>query len=105
MSSTINQAQSQGDGVVAQLGISIEPLASLLPQLPPNRPSTQAPDPKVLAERIAENLFDYLSSFFSDPRAITPDSAVPMGAIKKWYEVFMGKIARGGTGFLEKVPS
>jgi hypothetical protein len=97
------QIIAQGNqGVVAQLGISIEPLQSLLAQLPPTTIAPAQQDPKVLAERIGKHLFDYLSSFFPDPRAITPDSAVPMGAIKKWYDVFLGKLARSGTGFLEK---
>ncbi len=96
-------------GIIAQIGISLEPLASLESQFQSTGISgvqAAAPsaltDPKLLAEKVAKNLFDYLGSFFPDPRAIGPDSAVPMGAVKRWYEMFIGKLERGGIGFLER---
>jgi hypothetical protein len=33
---------------------------------------------------------------------MSPDVAVPMSVIAKWYESFMGKIRAGGVGFLER---
>lgn len=70
------------------------------------KPGPQNPlsDPTVLAERIVKHLFNYVSGFVSGPGGgITPDSAVQMGVIAKWYENFIGKVKAGGVSFLENV--
>jgi len=97
----------QQGGVTAILGISIEPLSNVHQQISSlpsaiatrstNNPSA---DPTILAERIVKHLFNYISGFVSGG-AVTPESAVPMAVIARWYDSFMGKIRAGGVGFLE----
>jgi len=81
----------------AILGLSIQPLHSI--QLPIVPKATNS-NPEIIAQKIANHLFTYLSSFFPDPTALTPESVVPIAAIKKWYELFLGKLRVGGIGFL-----
>lgn len=57
-------------------------------------------DATVLAERIVKHLFNYLSGFASGG-PLTPDVAIPMGTIVRWYESFISKIKNSGIGFLE----
>jgi hypothetical protein len=60
-----------------------------------------AKDPTLLAERIVKHLFNYVSGFVGGS-GVTPEVAVPMSIIAKWYESFMGKVRAGGIGFLER---
>ncbi|KIJ89527.1 hypothetical protein K443DRAFT_16021 [Laccaria amethystina LaAM-08-1] len=75
----------QQNDVTATLGPSIEPLSEIqsqmqtLHQLSPNQVSE-----------------------FTGGSGMSPDVAVPMSVIAKWYESFMGKIRAGGVGFLER---
>jgi protein Hikeshi len=57
-------------------------------------------DPTVLAERIVKHLFNYVSGFVGG--GVTPESAVPMSVIAKWYDSFMSKVRARGVGFLER---
>jgi len=112
------------EDTTAIVGISIEPLELIYPQLQSigilssNTPNTSAestgtsttltrppPDPTLLAERIVRHMFNYLSGFASSSgisTGIGPDTAVPMSLIKKWYEVFINKVKNSGVGFLER---
>ncbi|KZT36277.1 DUF775-domain-containing protein [Sistotremastrum suecicum HHB10207 ss-3] len=95
---------TSNDDLTALLGISVEPIDSVRSQIsamPPSKdPTTSA---VTTAEKIAQHLFTYLSSFFPDPSRLSPDAVVPMAAIKKWYDVFLGKVrASGGTAFLDQ---
>lgn len=56
----------------------------------------------MFAERIVKHLFNYISGFVSGGM-VTPETAVPMSVIAKWYEAFMAKVKAGGVGFLENV--
>ncbi|KAF9525256.1 hypothetical protein CPB83DRAFT_818788 [Crepidotus variabilis] len=94
--------------VIAILGLSIEPLAQLQVQLASlqsagvlveSRPDLTR-DPAALAERIVKHLFNYISGFTGG--GVTPEVAVPMSLIAKWYESFLGKVRAGGVGFLER---
>ncbi|KAJ3807865.1 DUF775-domain-containing protein [Lentinula aff. lateritia] len=100
----------------AVLGISIEPLTHILPQLQSQSTPSQVqaphhtnsaaiarlpPDPTLLAERIVRHLFNYISGFASSS-SLGPDITVPMGMIAKWYEVFLSKVKNSGTAFLER---
>ncbi|KAH7928867.1 DUF775-domain-containing protein [Leucogyrophana mollusca] len=112
------QAQpSSASDVTAVLGFSIEPLvqiASQVASLPASQVNsllsqhsamTKAPDPSLLAERIAKHLFNYVSGFVpggGGRGGVTPDSVVPMGVIARWYESVLAKIKAGGVGFLER---
>ncbi len=93
--------------VTAILGLSIEPIASIESQmaaLPSTvaKPGTSlANNPTLFAEKIVKNLFNYLSGF-SGGGAMSPEVAVPMGLIVKWYENFMAKVRNGGVAFLER---
>ena len=59
-------------------------------------------DPTVLAEKIVKNLFNYVSGFVGgNGQSITPDSAVPMGLLAKWYEGFVLKVKSNGASFLD----
>lgn len=92
-------------GPVALIGISVEPIDAVLAQcatLNSSSAKTSAVskpvDATLMAERVAKNLFNYLSSFASGSG---PDSTVTLGAITKWYEYFMSKVKTTGLGFLE----
>jgi protein Hikeshi len=89
----------------AVLGLSIEPLSQILPQLASLGTSTSASntsirDPIVLADKIVKNMINYISSFVGGV-VLTPDLVVPMKLVQQWYESFQGKLRAGGTGFLE----
>ncbi|KAF8895910.1 hypothetical protein CPB84DRAFT_1731688 [Gymnopilus junonius] len=104
--STFSTVQTPGQqDVTAILGLSIEPLAQIQAQLQ-SLPSSVVSgldlsrDPTKLAERIVKHLFNFISGFTSGP--LSPDVAVPMGIIAKWYEMFLSKVRAGGIGFLER---
>lgn len=97
-------------GVTAMLGLSIEPLDQILQQVA-GLPSAQlaprrdlAADATKMAERIVKHLFNYISGF-AGGSALTPDVAIPMGTIVRWYETFVSKIRNSGVGFLENQES
>jgi len=93
--------------VTAILGLSIEPLAQIQAQLQ-SLPGPVAVsgvdltrDPTLLAERVVKHLFNYISGF-SGSGALSPDMAIPMTVVAKWYENFLAKVRAGGVGFLER---
>jgi protein Hikeshi len=101
--------------VTALLGLAIEPLEQIMQEvaaLPSNQSQIQGSnsnqlqranptaDAVVLAERIVKHLFNYLSGF-ANGNALTPDVAIPMGTIVRWYESFVSKVRNSGVGFLE----
>lgn len=107
MFSSTPLANSGDDNAV--LGLSIEPLQEIQSQLASIPSATvksvvadPTRDPTILAERIAKHLFNYISGFVGGGGGVTPELAVPMSVVAKWYETFMGKVRAGGTGFLER---
>ncbi|KIY49702.1 DUF775-domain-containing protein [Fistulina hepatica ATCC 64428] len=96
-----SSGSTEGD-VTAVMGISIEPLDVIAANAPNGTlvPVVKTPDTTLLAERIVKHLVNYVSGFATS--AITPDTAIPMGLIMRWYESFLSKIRAGGTGFLER---
>jgi protein Hikeshi len=94
--------------VTAKLGLSIEPLHEIAAQMAalpsaigkPNQDPSR--DPTLLAEKIVKNLLNYLSGFTGGGGPMSPDVAVPMGLIVKWYEGFMTKVKNSGISFLER---
>lgn len=108
--STLSSAAAAND-VTAVLGIAIEPIQAVEAQISAQtsgastdnqlvKAGTLTPgllDPSVLAERIVKHMFTYLSSFGS----VSPDTAVPLNIIRKWYDNFLVKVRSGGVGFLE----
>lgn len=101
--------------VTAVLGFAIEPIEAVAAQvaaLPANtmnatldaatsmsRSVNRSGDPTSLAEKIAGNLFNFISSFTP---GLSAESVVPMSLIARWYEVFVSKLRVGGMGFLDK---
>ncbi|EDR10546.1 uncharacterized protein LACBIDRAFT_293582 [Laccaria bicolor S238N-H82] len=105
--SAFSQQGALQTDVTATLGLSIEPLSEIQLQMQTLPSALTKPgvdmmrDPTVLAERIVKHLFNYVSGF-TGGAGMSPDVAVPMSVIAKWYESFMGKIRAGGVGFLER---
>ena len=92
------------------LGLSIEPLDQIVQQVA-NLPSAVAAprsnpvsDATLMAERIVKHLFNYISGF-AGGNALTPEVAIPMGTIVRWYESFISKVKNSGVGFLESQDS
>ncbi|KAH8916673.1 DUF775-domain-containing protein [Atractiella rhizophila] len=86
--------------VTATLGLSLEPLSSCLAQvstLPSASNSANAPqtDAVGLAQKVAKNLFNYLSGFGSGNGEV-------MQVVEKWYRGFEGKVRSGGVAWLER---
>lgn len=100
--------QTSGADVTAILGLAIEPLDQIQVQMSTlNSTLVKATpdltkDPKILADRIVKHLFNYVSSFIGSSGTVTPDVAVPMSIVGKWYDSFMSKLKAGGVGFLER---
>ncbi|KAJ7121056.1 hypothetical protein C8R44DRAFT_171579 [Mycena epipterygia] len=93
--------QAPAEEVTAILGLSIERLADIAPQLPTTvAKSEPLRDATLLAERIVKHLFNYVAGFTGG--AVSADVAVPMTLIVKWYESFVGKVRNGGVGFLDR---
>jgi protein Hikeshi len=99
------------------LGISIEPLSSVDSQVQSLHPTSSSmtiarlpPPITVVAQRIAKNLFNYLSSFATQnlpPGVMTlgglrPDATyVPLKAFEDWWSKFNHKV-ESDPGFLER---
>jgi protein Hikeshi len=87
------------------IGIAIEPLPQIQAQLQSlpstiSKPSVLA-DPARLAEKIAKNLLNYISSF-TGATAVAASQAPVLSLAEKWYENFNNKIRNVGIGFLER---
>ncbi|KAG6841485.1 hypothetical protein C0991_010673 [Blastosporella zonata] len=106
-SSTGTPTLPNANDVTAVLGLAIEPLPQIQAQLanlaqPLSKTTTPQQDATLLAERIVKHLFNYVSGFVGGNGGVSPDLAVPMSVLAKWYEVFLGKVRAGGVGFLER---
>ena len=116
--SSAMQAAPTTVDVTAILGFSLEPLEQIQNQISSMPASSSAanahlnaggaiskpgPDATLLAERIAKNLFNFVSGFAPGGGVgmVTADTVVPMGVIAKWYEKFLSKVKAGGVAFLE----
>ncbi|RDB28123.1 Protein OPI10 [Hypsizygus marmoreus] len=103
--SSASSGMQQDNDVTAVLGLAIEPLQQVqaeIARLPSAVAKPAHPDPTVLAERIVKNLFNYVSGFVGGTGGVTPELAVPMRLIIRWYEMFINKVRVGGIGFLER---
>ena len=93
----------------AVVGISIQPLDVVLAQVAalsgaavpesvaltrPNR----SKDPAVLAQCIAQNLFNFLSSFES----VGDGVLVRLTDLERWYDKLVKRLGNEGIGFLER---
>ncbi|KAG7451545.1 DUF775-domain-containing protein [Guyanagaster necrorhizus] len=102
-----NLSMNDSGDVAAILGLSIEPVHAIesqlaaLPYALTKSGNDLSINPTLLAEKIVKNLFNYVSGF-TGGGAMTPELAVPMGLIARWYENFTGKVRNSGLGFLER---
>lgn len=90
---------------VAQIGISIEPIA-MISQLNPvqqlNQDSVQQERSKLVefATKAAENMFNYCASFAQSPQylpQLTSEQYIPMSTIKQWYEKFIRRFQQDNS--------
>ncbi|KAG8864564.1 hypothetical protein FRB96_005067 [Tulasnella sp. 330] len=102
------EQQGANSDVNAILGISVEPIDSVLAQVASmHQPGSyvnanamsRIADPTFLAERIVRHLFIHLSSFESN---LGPQTMIPMGVIQRWYDNLVSKLRAGGAGFLTR---
>ncbi|GFO01343.1 protein hikeshi-like [Plakobranchus ocellatus] len=90
-------AMSQQQSHLAQIGISVEPLVQLAQQTPaPQAAAAQAvPAFSEFSTKMAENLFNYASSFAQTQAQMMPQPEelfVPLSTLKKWYENFQRRL-------------
>jgi hypothetical protein len=103
-------ASSDGDQDVV-IGISIEPAGEIAPrlqELAANKPASSGsaagqPPTAVLAQRIIQNAFNFLSSFSGSagPGGV---EVVPLKAFEDWWRKFESRV-RADPSFLEKQQS
>lgn len=82
-----------GEGVIshiAQLGVSIEPLASVMQQTP----ATTAENYHIFGKKMLDNFVNFVSSFTVSPSQM--DSAgglyVPLNVITTWFNNFQRRL-------------
>ncbi|VEL12349.1 unnamed protein product [Protopolystoma xenopodis] len=93
-----HNAPSFSTGVTAQLGISIEPIETLLQQIPLDSSQLKKSGGDAMrdfAAFAAQNLFDYVSSFSRNLplQATITEPYVPLSAIKQWFHIFQNKLS------------
>jgi p-aminobenzoyl-glutamate transporter AbgT len=83
------------------LGLSIEPLAQIIPQfsqiVPGTTKATAPVDPAVLVEKILKHFVNYVSGFAAD--GFTPAA---MNIVSNWYQLVSRKVRLGGLEFLDR---
>lgn len=104
----------QGDPSEAVVGLSIQPLEAVFNQISTLQlaagPATTAPlartpnpqimtDPAQLAQKVVQNLFNFLSSFES----VGDGVFVRLADLERWYDKFIQKIKNQGLQFLDGV--
>ncbi|KAJ7594194.1 DUF775-domain-containing protein [Mycena floridula] len=91
-------------GVTAMIGLSIEPLSAIEPQMATLASLSAKPDlsrdPVRFAEKLVTNLFNYISSFSGG--ALDPQLTIPMSVLLTWYENLLRKLKNLGIEFLER---
>ena len=85
-----NPAQHQPH--VAQIGISVEPLAQLCQQTPAQGTNATGPESFVeFSQKMLQNFMNYASSFAINQSQMTPNPSetfVPLSTLQKWYTNF-----------------
>jgi len=95
----IDMGMERDENVVAQIGISIEPLnmiesraaslsTSIVPATTPSNGAVSFQNMQEFATKMCGNLFNYLRSFASQATG----DMIPGSALDKWYENFQRKI-------------
>ena len=87
----------QQDHTVAQIGISLEPLAQLAQQTPVANAAPSTLNSFVqFTQTMLENFVNYATSFSIAQAQMTPnpnENFVPMSVVQKWYSMFERKLA------------
>ncbi|KAH6668571.1 hypothetical protein F5X68DRAFT_52237 [Plectosphaerella plurivora] len=107
----INAAEAAGAGADVMIGISVEDAASVTSRIQEKsasagaggqtrQPAAGQPSTVVLAQRIIQNAFNFLSSFSgaAGPGGV---EVVPLKAFEEWWKKFEGRI-RSDPSFLER---
>lgn len=101
-SQTIFSTQATADTSTLILGFALETIDDVERQVTslPSKPTMDlTKDPVVLAERVAQNLINYLAGFVPSTGA-NGDNMVPMHVVTRWFETFRTKLQSRGIGFL-----
>ncbi|XP_045176445.1 protein OPI10 homolog [Mercenaria mercenaria] len=81
---------------MAQIGISVEPLAQLSQQTPATLTNTLNVEPFVeFSKTMCENLFNFASSFAQTQAQMVPnpnEMFVPVSKLQQWYENFLRRL-------------
>ncbi|KAH7349371.1 DUF775 domain-containing protein, partial [Plectosphaerella cucumerina] len=107
----INAAEAAGAGTDVMIGISVEDAGSVTTRIQEKssasagalvqaKPAGGQPSTVVLAQRIIQNAFNFLSSFSgtAGPNGV---EVVPLKAFEEWWKRFEGRV-RSDPSFLEK---
>lgn len=109
----IRTSMSTDENVVAQIGLSLEPLDVIQQQqqnissqmsfesgsmtsVSSTNPPLQPSEMMIFAQKMLENMFNYVMSF-EKPMSMSmmkPSDVIPTEALKKWYTVFESKIQK-----------
>lgn len=81
---------------VAQIGISVEPLASIVNQTPVSVAAPTTVDSFTeFTTKMLENFFNYASSFAQTQALMTPnpmESYVPLSTLENWFTNFQRRL-------------
>ena len=88
--------QMEPQSHLAQIGISVEPLAQLSQQTPATLSKSSNVEPFVeFSKTMCENLFNYASSFSQTQAQMVPnpnEMFVPLSKLQQWYENFLRRL-------------
>lgn len=78
---------------IAQIGISVDPLAELSQQMPATSAAVSNLEPFVeFSKKMVENLFNFVSSFSSQLPLSPTETYIPSSVLHKWYDNFIRKM-------------
>ncbi|PJF17510.1 Zinc finger, C2H2 domain-containing protein [Paramicrosporidium saccamoebae] len=95
-----------------EVGIAIEPISTLEQLLMESEPRSQClvpvspttlPNPLTIAQRIGENLFNYVTSFTRMASLLEPSlQVVPLKTVQEWYNGLIRKVTSDPDGFMRQ---
>ncbi|CAN8004187.1 unnamed protein product [Ixodes hexagonus] len=83
---------SHGFCSVAQLGISVEPLAQIQFQAAPAATASPLDSSTEFCTKMLESLFNHLASYGGAPSVATGDTFFPMKALEQWHANFQRRL-------------
>lgn len=96
-SSTPHAFSAHGFSSVAQIGISVEPLAQIEFQTSAASNPATVDSYTEFCTKMMESLFNYVASFSAAPQQVTPqagDTFFPMRALEQWYANFQRRFSQ-----------